>query len=608
VVVALGGNALLRQGDAMSQAIQAKNIEIAAYSIAQIAASQEWNVIVTHGNGPQVGFLALKQDSFNLDVLTAETQGMIGAQLDEYLDNALPGKPVTTILTQVEVDAEDPAFKKPHKPIGPFYEKYDAALAPMVQVDKYWRKVVASPEPKRIVELRTIRALVELGNLVICCGGGGIPVVRKAGHMHGVPAVIDKDKTSALLATSLGVDAFIMLTDVDALYKNFGKPNQEKVSVIHTDHLDQEFINSLPPGSIGPKVSSAIEFAETTGGWAAIGSLDSLKAVLDGQSGTRIVRSDRAKGIKHRIVMPEKFLEWKRDHVRQWLTHDLRVNDEQAEAILNLGFDTGQKLTELHASQLETIGMSWMMATHIVSEVNFMDNLPYSKLLSVAATPYRWPYNNRLSPENTALVIIDMQRDFLEEGGYMSSMGYSLEAARRCIEPVKHVLEKMRKLGFHIIHTREGHLPNLSDCQPVKHWRSLNLSDFGVGVKGPLGRLLVKGEPGWDIINELKPLESEVIIDKPGKGAFYATELEHILRTLHIQNIVLVGVTTDVCVHTTLREANDRGFECLVLNDATAAAESGVHWSAIRSIELSGGIFGATTDSRSLLHTLSKLE
>jgi len=190
----------------------------------------------------------------------------------------------------------------------------------------------------------------------------------------------------------------------------------------------------------------------------------------------------------------------------------------------------------------------------------------------------------------------------------MSSMGYSLNAARRCIGPVKAVLEKMRQLGFHIIHTREGHRPNLSDCQPVKHWRSLNLSDFGVGVKGPLGRLLVKGEPGWDIIDELKPLPNEVVIDKPGKGAFYATDLEHILHNSKIQNIVLVGVTTDVCVHTTLREANDRGFECLVLNDATAAAESGVHWSAIRSIELSGGIFGATTDSHSLIHTLSKLE
>jgi len=190
----------------------------------------------------------------------------------------------------------------------------------------------------------------------------------------------------------------------------------------------------------------------------------------------------------------------------------------------------------------------------------------------------------------------------------MSSMGYSLNAARACIAPIKAILEKMRKLGFHIVHTREGHRPNLSDCQPVKHWRSLNLSNFGIGTKGPLGALLVRGEPGWEIIPELAPLVNEIVVDKPGKGAFYATDLEHTLRNNNIQNLIIVGVTTDVCVHTSLREANDRGFECLVINDATASAEAGVHWSAIRSIELSGGIFGATTDSHSLLHSLSKLE
>jgi len=330
--------------------------------------------------------------------------------------------------------------------------------------------------------------------------------------------------------------------------------------------------------------------------------------VLDGKSGTRIIHSAKAKAAEALITMPDSMNDWQRPHVKQWLTHDLRIIEEQAEKILNLGYDSGKKLLNCHAAQLEKIGISWMMAAHIVSEIGYMDTLPYSKLLSVAATPYRWPYNNHLSPENTALIIIDMQRDFLEEGGYMSSMGYSLKAARGCIGPVKAILEKMRKLGFHIIHTREGHRPNLSDCQPVKHWRSLNLSDFGIGIKGPLGALLVRGEPGWDIIDELKPLKDEVVIDKPGKGAFYATDLENILRTLNIQNIVMVGVTTDVCVHTTLREANDRGFECLVINDATAAAEAGVHWSAIRSIELSGGIFGATTDHASLLSTLSHLE
>jgi nicotinamidase-related amidase len=534
---------------------------------------------------------------------------MIGSQLDEHLENELPGRQVTAILTQVEVDPEDPAFKKPTKPVGPFYPQYDEKLAPMVQVGEFWRKVVASPHPKSIVELRTIRALVELGNIVICCGGGGIPVIRKDGVVHGVPAVIDKDRTSALLAQSLGVDAFIMLTDVDSLYKNFGKPNQERVSRIFTDKLDKPFLDSLPAGSIGPKVASAIEFAEKTGGWAAIGSLSSLKAVLDGTSGTRVVRSDKHKEERPVIAMPDNFMEWQTEHVRQWLSHDLRVNDEHVEAIIKLGYNSGKKLIGAKPHDLEVVGLSWMMATHIVQEVNYIDSLPYSKaLVSVTSTPYRWPYNRRFSPQNTALLIIDMQRDFLEEGGYMSSMGYSLEAAQRCIPQVKSILGRMRDLGFHIIHTREGHRPNLSDCAPSKHWRSLNLSDFGIGVKGPLGALLVKGEPGWDIIDDLKPLPDEVVIDKPGKGAFYATDLEHILRSMNIQNLIIVGVTTDVCVHTTLREANDRGFECLVINDATAAAEAGVHWSAIRSIELSGGIFGATCDTTALLSTLSQME
>lgn len=204
----------------------------------------------------------------------------------------LPGllpRQISVILTQVEVDSADPAFKNPTKPVGPFYDKYDEALAPLIKVGDKYRKVVASPLPKRIVELATIRALVELGNVVICCGGGGIPVTRKEGELHGVPAVIDKDRTSALLAKSLKVDALVMLTDVNGLYRNFGKPDQQLVSELHTDNLDKEWIATLPPGSIGPKVASGIEFANANpGGWAAIGSLDQLKDILKGTSGTRI--------------------------------------------------------------------------------------------------------------------------------------------------------------------------------------------------------------------------------------------------------------------------------------------------------------------------------
>jgi len=167
----------------------------------------------------------------------------------------------------------------------------------------------------------------------------------------------------------------------------------------------------------------------------------------------------------------------------------------------------------------------------------------------------------------------------------------------------------MRDLGFPIVHVREGHMPNMADCHPVKHWRSLNVSKIAVGARGTLGKILVRGEPGWEIIDELKPnFDKEVVIDKPGKGAFYATELESILRNRNIQNLILVGVTTDVGVYTTMREANDRGFDCLMVTDGTAAADPEVHWSTMKSVELSGGIFGATASLNAILATLDKIQ
>lgn len=298
VVVALGGNALLRRGEPLSAEVQRANIARAAGTIATLAQAHE--LVLTHGNGPQVGLLALQSETcldvppYPLDVLDAESEGMIGYLLAQALQNRLPGRQITALLTRVEVSRDDPAFLAPTKPIGPFYDADEAqALARsrgwrMAQEGAKWRRIVASPEPRRILELPAIRLLVDGGVLVICSGGGGIPVAQASpGVMEGVEAVIDKDLAAALLAGELHADALLLLTDVDAVYSGWGTRAARPIDIIEPAQLRRM---AFAAGSMAPKVEAACRFVESGGHIAAIGRTEDAPALLNGRAGT-IVRA-----------------------------------------------------------------------------------------------------------------------------------------------------------------------------------------------------------------------------------------------------------------------------------------------------------------------------
>jgi carbamate kinase len=297
-VVALGGNALLRRGEAMSAENQRANVRRAAAALAELTRAGH-SIVVTHGNGPQVGLLALQaaagpaDGAYPLDILGAESEGMIGYLIEQELTNALSADSLfATLLTQIRVDPADPAFRAPTKPIGPVYDRETARRLEaergwrMAADGDRWRRVVASPKPLEILESKVIALLVERGVNVICAGGGGIPVVRKAdGSLIGVEAVIDKDSASALLALQLHAQMLIMLTDVDAVYRDFGKPGARAIARAAPGRLAAL---TFAVGSMGPKVEAAVGFTEATGCPSAIGRLEDAAAILRGEAGTRI--------------------------------------------------------------------------------------------------------------------------------------------------------------------------------------------------------------------------------------------------------------------------------------------------------------------------------
>jgi len=299
LVVALGGNALLQRGEPASAEVQRRHAAEAIAEIAKLA--DTYDLVLTHGNGPQVGLLALQSLAYTevppypLDVLGAESEGMIGYVLELELENQLPGRPIATLLTQILVDEDDPGFEDPTKFVGPVYdqetaERLAAERGWTIKPDgKYFRRVVPSPEPRGILELKSIRHLVEFGAIVICSGGGGIPVVRDPDYrLRGVEAVIDKDLAAELLARSLDADFLLMLTDVPAVQLDWGTPHARTVHRATPDELRR---HTFASGSMGPKVEAACRFVEATGGTAAIGALDDAPQIVLGEAGT-IVRRD----------------------------------------------------------------------------------------------------------------------------------------------------------------------------------------------------------------------------------------------------------------------------------------------------------------------------
>jgi carbamate kinase len=302
VLIAFGGNALLRKGQEGTAEEQFENLKTPMRQLAQL--SSRYQLVITHGNGPQVGNLLLQQESCEdvpkmpLEIIGAMTQGQIGYMIESSLDTALMElgrsgeQDFVTLITYVVVDENDPAFENPTKPIGPFYSEHDAANLPyqMAETDKGHRRVVASPKPLSIVERREIKKLIDMGFIVICCGGGGIPVIREARKFRGVEAVIDKDLASSILAQEIGADIFVIASDVEGAAINWGKPDQQVLRQVTTDEMTRYVREGhFPAGSMGPKVEAVVQFSQNTGHRGVICHLEDIEKAIEGQAGTEII-------------------------------------------------------------------------------------------------------------------------------------------------------------------------------------------------------------------------------------------------------------------------------------------------------------------------------
>ena len=555
-LIAIGGNALVLDGEPGSISLQLKRSAQFAEQVADLVADG-WTVVVTHGNGPQVGFILRRGELVAPDsaveglpdlplwLAVADSQGGIGHMLALAIDTALDRLGLSArsvaVLTHAEVDPGDPAFETPTKPIG---SQMTVDVARVRATEEGWaiaetgpgvfRRVVASPQPQRILEAEQIRALSQIA-VVVAAGGGGIPVARDDDGWHGVDAVIDKDRASALLAATIELDTLVLVTGVDHVFVGYGTLAQRALHEVDADEL-QGYLDAgeFPAGSMGPKVASALQFLHDGGRRAVITSLPRLRDALAGRAGTHVCSSGtEARAAAEQFPAP---------------TPTRRRGDT---------------------------------------------------MITVPAEPHPFQFD----PATTALLCIDFQRDFVETGGFGESLGNDVSRLRTAIEPTRAVLAAFRAIGSTIIHTREGHRADLTDLFPAK--RDRGNPSLRIGEEGPMGRLLVRGSRGHAIIPELAPAVGEVVLDKPGKDSFYATDLETILRARGITQLVVTGVTTEVCVQSTVRAANDRGFECLILSDCTASYFPEFHESALAMFKAQGGIVGWVASSVDLLRAFA---